>query len=164
MNIFYIEKTPKEIAKNLCDKHIVKMPLESAQMLCTAWWCTTSFQDTKLILKELYKPVHMGHPSTMWTMETEANYLWHFSLFKEMLDEYTRRYNKVHKSSRLLELLKESPIKGGDFYPPPQCMPDEYKCEDTIQAYRNYYTKDKSRIAKYNHSVVPEWMEEYICK
>ena len=51
MNIFYIEKTPKEIAKNLCDKHIVKMPLESAQMLCTAWWCTTSFQDTKLILK-----------------------------------------------------------------------------------------------------------------
>ena len=38
MNRFIIEKTPHEIASSLCDQHIVKMPLEEAQMLCTALW------------------------------------------------------------------------------------------------------------------------------
>ena len=38
MNRFIIEHHPDAIAKSLCDQHIVKMPLEEAQMLCTALW------------------------------------------------------------------------------------------------------------------------------
>ena len=38
MNRFIIEDTPQKIAKSLCDQHVVKMPLEEAQMLCTALW------------------------------------------------------------------------------------------------------------------------------
>lgn len=162
MNIFYLSKDPVEIAKQLCDKHIVKMPLESAQMLSTVWWGKTKYADTKLILKQLYKPVHIGHPSTLWTMQTEGNYRWHYNLFVAMLEEYTRRYNKVHASSKLLELLKESPIDGGEFYPPPQCMPVQYKTDDTILAYRNYYINEKARFARYTNGTAPEWLEEYL--
>ena len=163
MNIFYLSRDPKEIAKQLCDKHIVKMPLESAQMLSTSWWAKTKYNDeTKFVLKQIYRPVHIGHPSTVWTMQTEANYLWHYDLFVAMLDEYSRRYNKVHGSSKLLELLKESPVEGGEFYPPPQCMPDEYKTEDTILAYRNYYINEKARFARYTNGTAPEWLEEYL--
>tara|TARA_R100001510_G_C7602652_1_gene168754 strand:- start:408 stop:911 length:504 start_codon:yes stop_codon:yes gene_type:complete len=162
MNIFYLSKDPIEIAKQLCDKHIVKMPLESAQMLSTAWWSKTSFKESKNVLKNIYKPVHVGHPSTVWTMQTEGNYLWHYDLLVAMLNEYSRRYNKVHASSELLELLKESPVKGGEFYPPPQCMPDEYKCKDPIEAYRNYYINEKARFAKYTKGTAPQWLEEYL--
>lgn len=162
MNIFYLSKDPVEIAKQLCDKHIVKMPLESAQMLSTAWWGKSTYGESKMILKQLYKPVHIGHPSTLWTMQTEGNYRWHYDLFVAMLEEYSRRYNKVHGSSKLLELLKESPVKGGEFYPPPQCMPDEYKTDDTILAYRNYYINEKARFARYTNGTAPEWLEEYL--
>ena len=164
MNIFYLHRDPKIIAQELCDKHIVKMPLESAQMLCTAWRAKTSPFDSEARQKlvGLYKAVHVKHPSTIWTYSSEGNYLWHFELFKAMLEEYTRRYNKVHASSKLLEQLAESTIKGGEFYPPPQCMPDEYKCEDTIQAYRNYYINEKARFARYTNGTAPDWLEEYL--
>jgi len=160
MNIFYLDRDPKIIAQELCDKHIVKMPLESAQMLCTAWRAKTSPYDkvARQKLVGLYKAVHVKHPSTIWTYSSEGNYLWHFKLFKAMLEEYTRRYNKVHASSKLLKQLAESPMKGGEFYPPPQCMPDEYKCEDTIQAYRNYYIAEKKHFAKYKLGGKPEWL------
>ena len=36
MNIFVLDENPVIAAKMACDKHIVKMILESAQMLCTA--------------------------------------------------------------------------------------------------------------------------------
>ena len=36
MNRFLIDHHPDAIAKSLCDQHVVKMPLEEAQMLCTA--------------------------------------------------------------------------------------------------------------------------------
>jgi len=161
MNIFYLSNEPKEIAYQLCDKHIVKMPLESAQMLSSAWW-SLPYDKIKHKIGKIYRPVHMGHPSTIWTYSARENYLWHYKLFEEMLKEYTRRYNKVHKSSELLEELAECPLTEGAFTEPPQCMPDKYKCDDTITAYRNYYIGDKTRFAKYAYGPTPTWLEEYI--
>ena len=36
MNIFYLDRDPVIAAQMMCDKHVVKMILESAQMLSTA--------------------------------------------------------------------------------------------------------------------------------
>ena len=78
MNRFIIEKTPFEISKSLCDQHVVKMPLEEAQMLCTALWHhAPEFAEEK----NLYKPVHQKHPCTLWAMETRANYEFAFNLY-----------------------------------------------------------------------------------
>ena len=66
MNRFIIEDTPHKIAKSLCDQHVVKMPLEEAQMLCTALWHHAPDYAEQ---EGLYKPVHQKHHCTLWAME-----------------------------------------------------------------------------------------------
>ena len=84
MNRFIIEDTPDAIAKSLCDQHIVKMPLEEAQMLCTSLWHHAPEYAEE---RGLYKPVHQKHPCTLWAMETQANYSFAYSLYVSMLCE-----------------------------------------------------------------------------
>ena len=102
MNIFYVSKSPKEAAEFLPDKLIVKMPLESAQMLCTAHrihsdedWCDAN---------GIYKTAYKNHPCTIWARTTSDNYLWLYSHFIALCSEYTRRYGKEHLSYDLLML------------------------------------------------------------
>ena len=76
MNRFIIEGEPQKIAKSLCDQHVVKMPLEEAQMLCTALWHHAPEYAEE---KNLYKPVHQKHPCTLWAMETRTNYFFAFT-------------------------------------------------------------------------------------
>ena len=99
MNIFYLGN-PQTSARELCDKHIVKMITESAQMLCSVHWCKADTLEKveQLEICVLFKPAHINHPSTIWTRETNEQYLWHYELYVEMCKEYTRRYGKMHGS------------------------------------------------------------------
>lgn len=156
MNIFFLHNSPELCAKDLVDKHIVKMPLESAQMLSTAHrlldgkqglyvvpgkfkkngqpktkksWLLPGESDSNP--STLYKVAHANHPSTVWTMKSAQNYCWHLELFKQMLKEYTRRYGKVHRCAKLLPELSKIPKNipmGPSFTPPTPAMPDLYKC------------------------------------
>ena len=93
MNRFLISYTPEWIAWELCDKHIVKMPLEEAQMLCTAVWQHAPEYAEK---KGLYKPVHQKHPCTLWAMHSRSNFMYAYRLYVAMLVEYTKRYSRIH--------------------------------------------------------------------
>ena len=93
MNRFIIERNPIGIAQSLCDQHVVKMPLEEAQMLCTALWHHAPDYAEE---HNLYKPVHQKHPCTLWAMETRENYMWAYCLYRAMLFEYGARYKKTH--------------------------------------------------------------------
>ena len=96
--------------------------------------------------------------------------LYYFSftikLFDSLLAEYTDRYNKVHKTFRIYLLLnskyKEWHNMEGDFINPPLCMPDEYKLDDYVQSYKNYYIGEKMYFAKYNYSETPYWLKEVL--
>jgi hypothetical protein len=175
MNTFYLHEDPVIAAEMHCDKHAVKMPVESGQMLSTVHryldgnpclrWSKTGrtmkhweMEDANKESK-LYKVAHLNHPSTIWTRESSENYLWHYELFKALLGEYTYRYGKVHKSAQLLDMLSILPknIPEGEFTQPPQCMPDQYKCDDAVQAYRNYYLGEKAGFAKWKAREVPTW-------
>ena len=102
MNRFIIEDTPSKIAASLCDQHVVKMPLEETQMLCTVLWHhAPSFAEEN----DLYKPVHQKHPCTLWAMENKSNYTFAFCLLGCMLKEYTARYNKYHGATKHLSLI-----------------------------------------------------------
>jgi len=161
MNIFYLGN-PQISAQELCDKHVVKMITESAQMLCAAHWCKANTLEKveRLNCAKLFKPAHVGHPSTIWTRETNEQYLWHYELYVEMCKEYTRRYGKIHGSSRFIGVLDKPPEDlGTGWREPPQCMPEKYKCDDTIQAYRNYYIAEKKHFAKYRKGGRPEWLK-----
>ena len=79
------------------------MPLEEAQMLCTALWHHAPDYAEE---QDLYKPVHQKHPCTLWAMETRANYTFAYGfVWVVMLKEYTKRYGKVHGASKHKEAI-----------------------------------------------------------
>jgi hypothetical protein len=161
MNIFYINEDPKIAAKQLVDDHVRKMQLESAQMLCTTFW--------HFGFEAPYKKAHYNHPSTKWVRESINNLNWLLEHGLEICDEFVIRYGKDHASRKVLLWVKDNLFLLEDkipiipFTPPPQCMPEEYKMEDTIEAYRNFYIKDKIGIKKLNYNKlnnIPEWIKK----
>ncbi len=148
MNIFYLHKDPVEAAKLQYNKHVVKMILESAQMLCTAHHEIMG-DDADVP----YKRAHVNHPSTIWARRSAQNYAWLYDHFVALAQEYKKRYGKDHLSYTKCEPYLRF-LPGGlaytGFTQPPQAMPDEYKDECSLQAYWNYYINDKKHIANLN--------------
>ena len=186
MNIFYLHENPEVAAQMQTDKHVVKMILESAQILSTTHrivdgehyieassgrrlqrWRHPKHDDI------LYKATHFNHPSTKWVRESEQHYRWLYRHFVALSREYTKRYGKIHKSfDKLGVILSFSPEKIQDkgFIAPPLAMPDEYKCGDPVQSYRNYYEAEKLKeqkdIDRYNllktsETLLDEYSEAY---
>ena len=160
MNIFYLHPDPLRAAEMHCDKHCVKMILETAQMLCTAH--RTLDGDEKADKLGMYKTVHLNHPSTKWVRGSRLQYEWAFHLFKFLCEEYHYRFKKIHKTeAKLREALRTPPLAITDdsaYTQPPQCMPDQYKVpDDAVQAYRNYYIGEKAYFAKWAYTRTPEW-------
>ena len=167
MNIFVTDPSPLISAQVLPDKHIVKMPLEETQMLCTTLW----HRSPKFAEKHnLYKPVHQKHPCTLWAMKNQSNYEFAWSLLGHMLYEYEDRFKKKHGCSvHYLTLQKGIELMPkGKLSPHPQCFSglDHLKTNESmpIEAYRKFYIVDKSRFARYNYTQKPQWMEEHELK
>ena len=176
MNIFVLDECPVQSAQMQCDKHIVKMPLETAQMLCSVFH---RHGQGHLVP---YREVHKKHPCTLWAGDSADNFCWLVQHGMELCFEYTRRYNKIHKCQQVIMDLRETDwgtlqYQDMEKTPHPQCMPDEYKEQDgltpiyyvnnianAVRAYRRYYVNDKKDIAKWEKSrPMPKWftMEGY---
>lgn len=176
MNIFFLDRDPKLAAQYHCDKHVVKMILESAQLLSTAHRVLDGAEGVKLSsngrkLKtwvlpdwretEVYAATHVNHPCAVWARASDENYHWLEDLFVQLCLEYTKRYAKIHLCEvKLRDTLCYPPdsIPLESFTEPPQAMPDYCKVSgDAVSAYRNYYIKEKSDIAVWKHSTKPYW-------
>jgi hypothetical protein len=158
MNIFYLSEDAKVAATYHNDKHVVKMILESAQLLCTAHRLLDESTNEKL-----YKATHKNHPSAQWVRLSLHNYNWLYDLFCNLCDEYTFRYGKVHLTdTKLRELLKQPPknIPNVPFTQPPQAMPEQYRTSDSILSYRNYYKFEKNHLAAWSKRSIPDWYKE----
>ena len=143
MNIFYLDKDPVKAAQLQYNKHVVKMILESAQMLCTAH----RFYGNDNVP---YKTAHLNHPSTIWVRESDEHYDWLYNHMLALGREYTKRYDREHLSiTKCTQPLFCSPkgIPYKKLVQPPQCMPDEYKDKCSVQAYWNYYIGEKHTVA-----------------
>lgn len=84
-----------------------------------------------------------------------------FLLFAALLDEYTFRFGKTHKSSTLIDFLKEPPESLSDdpFFPPTPAMEDEYLINgDSLLSYRNYYLRAKNHLFHWTKRSRPEWL------
>lgn len=150
MNIFYLDSDPAIAASYMYDKHKVKMILESAQMLCTAHHHFGLGDDVP------YRKAHYNHPSTIWTRANTNHYYWLYQHMLALGHEYTRRYGRIHLTiTKCKEPLRWAPMgmKTAKFEQPPQCMPDEYKTECSIEAYWNYYIGDKWKVANKNERI-----------
>lgn len=140
MNIFYLEEHPFDAAKVLTDSHILKMGIESAQLLCNVYWANG--------VDAPYKKTHFNHPSSIWVRQSFANFTWLKSHAFRILIEFRLRYGKPHKTMQVIRWITSNPpdpswFMESGFTDPPKCMPDEYKEGTTIEAYRRYYLLDK---------------------
>ena len=181
MNIFYLHENPIQNAKWHIDKHIVKMPIEYAQLMSTAhrildgdmYWDRTAnnrrikrwrLNDAREDI--LYKASHINHPSAVWVRENRLHYQWLYRLFKKLGHEYTHRYGKVHSTNLLLnQLLEEAPnnipvIDWKDPQPAMKHYPDCIVPGDSLQSYKNYYIVAKAYFAKWSKRDTPQWFTE----
>jgi hypothetical protein len=162
MNIFAVDESPKASAQDLCDAHVVKMILESAQILCTVHDLHGKWKDW------MYKPTHRHHPSVRWAAESNCNYGWLWYHFEELGREYTRRYNKRHKTSHMFGSRLHYPPLGitqTDRQTPfALAMPDEYKFFETpVDCYRAYYAAEKTKMKRFTYRGRPKptWLEDW---
>ena len=155
MNLFILDNDINLCAQMACDKHVVKMPLETAQMLCTAHHL---YNPDNPMLPLLYKETHKNHPCTKWVCESATNYLWTYMFWLAQCEEYSHRFHKHHLThQKYAKILAEIPpnIPAGKQTPFAQAMPDEYKNDDAVTAYRDYYTNEKAHILQYNNGRSP---------
>jgi hypothetical protein len=178
MNIFAISDCPVQSAKWMVDKHVVKMILETCQLLSTAHRLldgeeyvgkTATGRNVKRWRlpddreSVLYSATHINHPSTVWCRASDGNYQWLYQHLVALCEEYTHRYGKVHKAQRdgLVAALAALPkqIPAGLLSPVTPAMPDEYKVPgNSVESYRNYYRIAKERMHKWTKREPPEWL------
>lgn len=151
MNIFYLDDDIRHCAQFHCDKHVIKMTLESAQILCSVL-CINH-------IKAPYKATHLKHPCVIWANQSLSNWLWLKALAGALNDEYKYRFNhtKNHKSFDVILSLEIPLIPDLGLTERPQALPDEFKQNDPIQAYRDYYQSRKQHLAQWTKRGKPYW-------
>jgi hypothetical protein len=184
MNIFYIDHDPAQAAMWMVDKHVVKMILESAQLLSTAHRVLDGvMQEGKRLVPNtlenpkyrkhktwilndqrqdiMYQATHINHPSAVWSRTSIENYNWLVEHYFALMSEYTYRYNKRHKCFDMAYYLQSPPknLEAYDWTPMPSCMAEEYiVSDDPLTNYRNYYRIGKANMHKWTNRTPPEWI------
>ena len=151
MNIFILHEDPVCAAAMMCDKHVVKMILESNQILCTI--------ARRLGHCAPYRSTHKNHPCTLWVGASRQNWDWLVCHVRALCNEYTLRYGRIHKSQLVAEWAEELDIDlpENGLTPFRLAIPEVYKTNDPVESYRRYYISEKARFAKWKTGNVPSW-------
>ena len=182
MNIFALSRNPTQAATSMLDKHVVKMPTETCQMLHTNalffeyiehYGEEPTLAQLKAFHRDigsnLMKPAMLNHPSTIWARQNPNNTLWLYTHGLALCTEYTHRYGKKHGSQeRILDTTQYLPNDGRwiDATPVTIAMDDKYRLdynndidmwEFVILQYRHYYLEGKWKFAEWRKSRMPEW-------
>ena len=154
MNIFVLDTDIETCARYHCDQHVVKMTLESVQILCTAL--------NKKGFVTPYKSTHLKHPCVLWVEESYDNFCWLKDLAVALNEEYKFRFERKddHKSIHVLEAIGHYNYASRGLTEFAQAMPDQYKVEGSaVQAYRKFYVGEKMRFARWSKRNKPDWLE-----
>lgn len=163
MNIFYLDPDPTIAARYHCDKHVIKMILESAQLLCTAINYHAGEQVTP------YKSTHINHPCSIWVRESSSNAEYVLALMLALANEWRYRWQHDRHHSSVIDLLDctivtkiRKYIPAGDLTTPALAMPSLYKIpNDPVESYRTYYRISKHGLLQYTRREKPEWLTRY---
>lgn len=175
MNIFYLSTDPIQCATWMVDRHVVKMILETAQLLSTTHRVLdgeqyTDKQSGRSIKRwrlndgreqVVYKATHVNHPSAVWTRQSVENYNWLFDHFIALTEEYKFRFGKIHETSKLGIVLNSPPLNLKEWDMTKMCsaMDSSYiVSEDPVDNYRNYYKIGKKHLHKWTKRDKPEWI------
>jgi len=166
MNIFFLHTNPRKCARWHCDKHVVKMLLETCQLLYSAHWMLGRVDFSSAPLRKDggrgYKKAHWNHPCAKWVRMSLSCYKWLTTLGLELLREYEFRYpGRLHGCAAHIQWLHYNPPPGLvdiGWIEPARAMPDIYKSVDPVTSYRKYYNGAKSRMLTYTGRHIPHWV------
>jgi len=168
MNIFYLSKKTSRCARWHCDKHVVKMILETAQLLYTAHWVldvTPDFSSapSRLSGEAGYMPIrNVKHPSALWARSGLLQYMWLCDLGMALCVEFRHRFSgRAHACEEHIFWLYAHPPAAIPRIPwtqPPQAMPPELRRADSVVAYREYYRKNKAHLLTFTGRARPHWL------
>lgn len=171
MNIFVLSTNPDKAAKYHCDKHVVKMTLESTQMLAAAAIANEA-PEARLPKNKAGKPyraTHTRHPCTLWAGRSRDNYLWLHQLLVGLCSEYRERYGKIHSCESTLAASYRCAkyIPSGSLEPFAIAISQDSGCRQiagfdklsAVAKYRTYYLVDKAYFAKWR-TKVPAWYKK----
>ena len=171
MNIFVLDENPVDAAKAMDCVRVPKMVVESAQMMASALRRHGATDEQMPLTKSgtPYKGGYHHHPCTVWAGDSEANFIWLARHAIELCVQYENRFGKVHACRDPIHLMIGLIFLFADKYPSPkaaltpfaQAMPDEYKDDDPVVAYRAYYMSkiDSPGGVHYRHTSPPDWWE-----
>jgi len=162
MNIFFLARIVEECALYHADVHVIKMILETAQLLYSSHHIfKTDFSKAEV---KPFKMTHSNHPCAIWARESVANYIWLCRLGIALCKEYTFRYDKIHSCEENLMWLSKNipPLSDKPFTDPPQTMPEEFKDLDCVKAYRQYYFNVKGDLKRFGYKKrsFPTWWND----
>jgi len=157
MNIFILDKNINRNVRYYVDNHIVKMPLETAHLLCTTLHLFN--------IETPYKQTHTNHPCAKWVRESLANYKYLCKLGKAICKEYSFRYGKVHACEKVIDYCSSMTkqlskhVKDQGKTKAAQAMPTQYKRQDNVvEAYRTYYREGKKHLFSWKNREKPFWI------
>lgn len=172
MNLFILDNDLDKCAEYHVDRHVVKMILEAAQLLCQAHWVSQTLghvprkltpvelaECKRAATTEFYGLTHYNHPCAVWTRSSSDNFEWAFCYAQALNSEYGYRYGKSHASAAVINKLPYPTLPSG-LTPFAQAMPDQYKDNDPVKAYRAYYKAEKSHLFAWKHRPCPHWILE----
>ena len=183
MNLFYLDDDLDRCAEAHIDKHVGKMQLEAAQLLCTALWVDKLLgfvpralnpDELAVIKAEMsqlapniddrqhldipYKAAHVNHPSCVWVRSSYEHYAWTHCYVNALDSENVWRGNKPHKSCTVVNRLPlPANMLNKGWQPPFPAMPEELKTGNILEDYRTYYIRDKAAIASWKRRGQPDW-------
>ena len=140
------------------------MILETTQILLSVWHVV---DPEHIIYTPCYKLTHRNHPSSIWARESRSNYVWLCKLGMELCKEYTYRYGRTHKCEAFLRDLGNNipPLERLAWTLPRLAMPDEYKSDDCVESYRQYYFFEKSHLHSWKGKIAgrdpPHWISDF---
>lgn len=190
MNIFYLDEDIDKNAEYHVDSHVVKMPTEAAQMLTTTIWVDKhlGFVPRALNSEELahiknltklepsidlrtftrFLPTHINHPCTIWARSSLDNFEWLFLYASALNSEWQFRWRHGERNHKSFDACINLPdpinLEPLGLTERPQCMPDECKDDNVINAYRMFYMIDKAPFAVWKRRFKPPWWDEYFAE
>ena len=172
MNIFVLDRNPSKAAHMMCDKHVVKMIIESAQMLSAVLDC--QYRSDRRggdgpVIKQFglpgYPKAHAKHPCTLWARDSKENSMWLVRHMRALCLQYFYRYQKFHKMDGYPAIYEAQlehcvfPFKEQTEFVQAITNTDLHR-DDPVEAYREYYRKEKAHFCTWKHGEVPEWFDD----
>ena len=165
MNIFVLDTNPLVAARMHCDKHVPKMCVEAAQMMASALRRHGATDEQMPLTKKgtPYKGGYHHHPCTVWVGDSRANFYWLADHALALCKEYTTRFGKTHACEQPIKQMNDMsyrirPTNARVLTPFAQAMPDEYRDDNAVKAYRGYY--HSKTFAKWEKGTpAPDWWQ-----